>query len=1043
LTATNTALAHQTLLDKINARKAYNIKVKAFNAANQANADKYNLQKNKAFNITHTPESGTGTVNELLDPNKWTGAGALDTLSLVGDAASFIPGVGAIGGLVATGATLGSDLMRGKDTGEIVKNLGMNLGFTALSLLPGIGGATKLASKAALESAKVAHGIKTVEELAKIEKAANAVITSEKAVSGGIKTAKVLEAEKALEGVEKMREASTIAEKVVNTGSTLAEKHGMPTIIKAANKVASIANPNALGLLGTVGRTGLVGTGLYGGYQAGKQTIQDITTGYNQSDKEGNDVLENIKGGLGNISANDAKGLLYGVMAGKGLYNRALRGAGTNIAKGEINNASEVGSKVNLKGLPEGVNKEVLIKDMKNPKVDIDAHLDLQKVPKLSEIETLKTQPSPENEIKIAELTKQVDALEAAKNTATVDRTSSIKSKLGVNTTKEQYDPNERVLKTEVDPRSWYTQKFQQKAINKINARENTYKLGMDESDAKLKKLRDLVETKETPVTTKPIVIEKPIEVKPESIETKKVSQPQEDTIRKERKPLPEVSASQKKINKTKAKEAMTRLKDTGKIKPSLKQGGLIPMFQNSGILKFQRTPTNDYNPWESPLYKDDINKSNKANWIAGNASNATSFTYKAPALVPGKVLPEVTVVGKKSLITTKNPLVNTFIKPTAITPVSNNLTIPNIAEPIKYLAGQATNKQNLQTAIEHLTPVLDTPFQKATVDKNWLPIQEQTNRTAVETQRIASKPMTSNASLQAASNLEGATKANEIRTQGTEKAWGVQEENKQNANAVANENAQLRNATANKNLATMLAYRGVIGNLVAGKRMQDYANLTKFIDATSKRITDRNIVKYEYDINAQKQGLIDTYKTSLKPLQDKFDFEYGTSGENVVNTPEYKTWQEQQQGLKPGDYGYYSWESNKNAVNRDAYTNRMTELNRNLSNTQKRAMETYDISSQGLNKYYDPTGYTIKKPNWFPTFGNTPAKFKKGGSVDTITPGQKYEIEILKLKQKDKEHGDKNFQTTLDRTDKNTSKVLDGLSKEKLMLLKTVLGTK
>jgi len=41
-----------------------------------------------------------------------------------------------------------------------------------------------------------------------------------------------------------------------------------------------------------------------------------------------------------------------------------------------------------------------------------------------------------------------------------------------------------------------------------------------------------------------------------------------------------------------------------------------------------------------------------------------------------------------------------------------------------------------------------------------------------------------------------------------------------------------------------------------------------------------------------------------------------------------------------------------------------MTELNRNLSNTQKRAMETYDISSQGLNKYYDPTGYTIKKPN-------------------------------------------------------------------------------
>jgi hypothetical protein len=105
------------------------------------------------------------------------------------------------------------------------------------------------------------------------------------------------------------------------------------------------------------------------------------------------------------------------------------------------------------------------------------------------------------------------------------------------------------------------------------------------------------------------------------------------------------------------------------------------------------------------------------------------------------------------------------------VKPAESNITLPSMSEPIKYLAGQVTNRQNLQTALEHITPVLDTPFQKTSVDKNWLPIQAQANRAAVDIQRNASRPMTSDSSLQAASNLEGATKANELRTQGSDKA--------------------------------------------------------------------------------------------------------------------------------------------------------------------------------------------------------------------------------------------------------------------------------
>jgi hypothetical protein len=41
-----------------------------------------------------------------------------------------------------------------------------------------------------------------------------------------------------------------------------------------------------------------------------------------------------------------------------------------------------------------------------------------------------------------------------------------------------------------------------------------------------------------------------------------------------------------------------------------------------------------------------------------------------------------------------------------------------------------------------------------------------------------------------------------------------------------------------------------------------------------------------------------------------------------------------------------------------------MEELQRNLSNAQKTAMNDYEINSQGINQYYDPTGYSFKRPN-------------------------------------------------------------------------------
>ena len=52
---------------------------------------------------------------------------------MLGTAASFIPGVGVVGGLVSTAADLAHDLHDNKSAGEVWKNLGVNSAFTVLS----------------------------------------------------------------------------------------------------------------------------------------------------------------------------------------------------------------------------------------------------------------------------------------------------------------------------------------------------------------------------------------------------------------------------------------------------------------------------------------------------------------------------------------------------------------------------------------------------------------------------------------------------------------------------------------------------------------------------------------------------------------------------------------------------------------------------------------------------------------------------------------------------------------------------------------------
>ena len=1019
--ADNEVINHQRTLDTWAANKKLREVVEAEN--HKRTLATWDLNKKKREDVIKKlvalkkPEDTT--INKFFEGKADTadyleaGATAADVASLAGG----VVGVGA--GLTGTGLQLAADITKGAGGWDIAKNLGMNLGFTALALLPGVGGGAKAAYKASklakegLEAAKILKGADKILDGVKV---AEEVVKASKVAGAAVDTRKVLEAEKLLESASTIKKSEVIAEKVIKDGLKNNKFAGKLVENPLLNKAAS-----------AIKTTAVIG-GIQTGINAVGQTYKDIS----QSKKQG-------LSSLGDITIKDVRGLTAGIAGTKGLYHGIISRVGTTNKT-----ISEAGTNVKLKNVPEGLEEElktIKIPKGKDVKEAINEHVDNQIKLKKDEVNRLNTDTeTPHKEIisKLEKLDQDIAALESSKGKITIDNgklgNKWVGRQLGAGKVKEK---TEKVLKTEVDESSLVPKWLQQHAINKVSKpanevteNSNTAINELEKSNKEyLKSLKRNKVKEEWDKRPKKEVIEE-VPIKKESI-------PQENPLSKRIKPLPEVSNEQKVLNKKNAMEALQRKRETGKIAKN-KNGGVMKYELGKPII-FNRTASNDINPWESDEYKNDPEKKIAANWTQGTKSNSLVYTFNSPKLSTTK---EAIVIGKKPITpaaTVPNNLITGTLKvasPLVNTQKQNTINIPSLAEPFKYLVGQATNAANLKTSIEHLTPVLETPFEKTFAAKNWLPITASYNKAAIDTQRLASRPITSDASLALAGSLEGANKANDLRATGNEKAWEVQEGNKQGANEIANENAASRLNTANKNAQTMAAYSGVIGNLISGKRVQDYKNLTNFVNATTQATSQRNLEKHGYDVAKQQQSFIDEYNNSdWKQLQKQLENEYGTEGENWANSKEGIDYVNSQKGAIGNEK--VSWTASPQYK---LYNERIKSLNKTLTDKEAKARELVTLKGRTLNDYYDPTGVQFNLPKGFPSFNNKKAIFKSGG---TLSAGEKYELEVLKLKQKDKDNNNKNYQKTLDRTDKNTSKVLDGLSKEKLMLLKTVLGTK
>jgi hypothetical protein len=118
-------------------------------------------------------ERGVGKDRATLDNmDSWSGTDVARGVAVGLDAASLAGGVVGFGaGLAATGTELVADLIdynSGKISGsDLAWNVAMNLGFTILSIIPGLASA-KIAKNAVKGGAKVAKSLKKVEKIAEL-----------------------------------------------------------------------------------------------------------------------------------------------------------------------------------------------------------------------------------------------------------------------------------------------------------------------------------------------------------------------------------------------------------------------------------------------------------------------------------------------------------------------------------------------------------------------------------------------------------------------------------------------------------------------------------------------------------------------------------------------------------------------------------------------------------------------------------------------------------------------------------------------------------
>ena len=194
-------------------------------------------------------------------------------------------------------------------------------------------------------------------------------------------------------------------------------------------------------------------------------------------------------------------------------------------------------------------------------------------------------------------------------------------------------------------------------------------------------------------------------------------------------------------------------------------------------------------------------------------------------------------------------------------------------------LAGNIANNNRVTAEVKKgLKPLIEDTYNLQRRVQGDLATRQAYYTKAAELENLASRPMTSDASLQLAGQLEAKSKGNQYRTQGdladnqairesAEKAWQVQADN-----------TARRSAVANANRARILQNNAALHNLEAGRMSANWQSIDNFLKQREYDWRTKRNQQRQFDLRVIKDYLSNKYSETpqmealRKQILDKAD---------------------------------------------------------------------------------------------------------------------------------------------------------------------------
>lgn len=304
-------------------------------------------------------------------------------------------------------------------------------------------------------------------------------------------------------------------------------------------------------------------------------------------------------------------------------------------------------------------------------------------------------------------------------------------------------------------------------------------------------------------------------------------------------------------------------------------------------------------------------------------------------------------------------------------------------------------NRKITDLAKESLTPLLKDPFGVHRYTRSDLDAEMQGERNYADLRRLASRPITSDGSLQTAAQLQAEVQGQEARTLGKEKSNQVQRQYDELARQQEKENAANRHEIAMSNREKQL-------EVDKTKNVFEQAYLSKKFN-----IWDVVGQQLEYDERVKQQenkALTDNFaRSDIHNAVSNSPNEYGAN----LTAEELTVWNKVLTGTNPSSLG-------------------------NELNVYVRAMKKVsDVEQQQLGSYYN-IPRTIWSGKSMQSIPEQISIIKKGGVVSAKS-GSKIVVAGIKAKTADAERFQKQIKETIDRNEK----AIDRLSKSLYGIIK------